>query len=42
MDDTDRRREKQIEHHRVNNITPTGVVKSVEDIMEGAYTPGSG
>ncbi|MDC1341728.1 excinuclease ABC subunit UvrB [Oceanospirillaceae bacterium] len=42
MDETDRRREKQIEHNRVNNITPTGVVKSVQDIMEGAYTPGSG
>jgi excinuclease ABC subunit B len=42
MDETDRRREKQIEHNRGNNITPTGVVKSVQDIMEGAYTPGSG
>ncbi|MCO4837642.1 MAG: excinuclease ABC subunit UvrB [Oceanospirillaceae bacterium] len=42
MDETDRRREKQIEHNRVNNITPLGVTKSVQDIMEGAYTPGSG
>jgi len=42
MDETDRRRDKQIEHNRINNITPTGVIKSVQDIMEGAYTPGSG
>ncbi len=42
MDETNRRREKQLEHNRVNNITPLGVHKSVQDIMEGAYTPGSG
>jgi len=42
MDETDRRRDLQIEHNRVNNITPKGVVKSVQDIMEGAYTPGAG
>ena len=42
MDETNRRRDKQIEHNRINNITPTGVIKSVQDIMEGAYTPGSG
>ena len=42
MDETDRRRDKQIEYNRINRITPTGVIKSVQDIMEGAYTPGSG
>ncbi|MDE0956781.1 MAG: excinuclease ABC subunit UvrB [Pseudomonadales bacterium] len=42
MDETDRRRDLQIEHNKINNITPKGVVKSVQDIMEGAYTPGSG
>ena len=42
MDETDRRRNKQIEHNRVNNIVPKGVIKSVQDIMEGAYTPGAG
>lgn len=42
MDETNRRREKQLEHNRVNNISPVGVHKSVQDIMEGAYTPGSG
>ena len=36
------RRSKQIEHNRVNNIVPKGVIKSVQDIMEGAYTPGAG
>jgi len=42
MDETERRRVKQIEHNTVNNITPRGVIKSVQDIMEGAYAPGSG
>tara|TARA_B110000503_G_scaffold47321_1_gene77091 strand:+ start:2728 stop:4755 length:2028 start_codon:yes stop_codon:yes gene_type:complete len=42
MDETDRRRNKQIEHNRINNIIPKGVIKSVQDIMEGAYTPGAG
>jgi excinuclease ABC subunit B len=36
MDETERRREKQIEHNKRNNITPRGVKKSVKDIMEGA------
>ena len=42
MDETERRRNKQIEHNRVNNIVPKSVIKSVQDIMEGAYTPGAG
>lgn len=36
MDETARRRQKQVEHNIKNNITPVGVVKSVQDIMEGA------
>jgi excinuclease ABC subunit B len=36
MAETDRRREKQIAHNKAHNITPRGVVKSVQDIMEGA------
>ncbi|MEE4278158.1 MAG: excinuclease ABC subunit UvrB [Halieaceae bacterium] len=36
MDETERRREKQIEHNQRHNITPKGVKKSVQDIMEGA------
>lgn len=42
MDETARRREKQLTFNADNNITPKGVVKSIQDIMEGAYAPGSG
>jgi excinuclease ABC subunit B len=34
--ETDRRRDKQVQHNAKHGITPTGVVKSVQDIMEGA------
>lgn len=34
--ETDRRREVQLAHNKANNITPKGVQKSVQDIMEGA------
>ncbi|MFT4768424.1 MAG: excinuclease ABC subunit B, partial [Glaciecola sp.] len=36
IDETDRRRAKQVEFNAANNITPVGVIKSVQDIMEGA------
>lgn len=36
IDETDRRRRKQVAFNEANNITPIGVVKSVQDIMEGA------
>jgi len=36
MAETDRRRDKQIAYNKAHNITPMGVVKSVQDIMEGA------
>lgn len=36
MEETARRREKQVEFNKANNITPVGVTKSVQDIMEGA------
>ena len=37
LDETDRRRQKQIEYNRKHDITPRGIRKAVSDIMEGAY-----
>ncbi|MDG1820098.1 MAG: excinuclease ABC subunit UvrB [Porticoccaceae bacterium] len=37
MDETERRRAKQIEHNTANGLKPVGIKKSVADIMEGAY-----
>ncbi|WP_271270532.1 excinuclease ABC subunit UvrB [Aliamphritea hakodatensis] len=36
MDETERRREKQMEHNEKHGIVPKGIKKSVADIMEGA------
>jgi excinuclease ABC subunit B len=36
MAETDRRRDVQKAYNKAHNITPTGVEKSVQDIMEGA------
>ncbi len=40
MGETERRREKQIAFNQEHGITPKGIKKSVEDILEGAFTPG--
>ncbi|EAT13805.1 excinuclease ABC subunit UvrB [Bermanella marisrubri] len=40
MEETKRRREKQIAFNEEHGITPQGIKKSVEDILEGAVTPG--
>ena len=43
IDETNRRRGKQIEFNKLHGITPKGIHKAVADIMEGARagTPGS-
>ncbi|WP_110667415.1 excinuclease ABC subunit UvrB [Salinicola halophilus] len=40
IDETERRRAKQIAHNEEHGITPQTVTKSVADIMEGAQAPG--
>ena len=43
IDETNRRRERQLNHNRKHNITPASIVKQVTDIMEAAYpVPGRG
>jgi excinuclease ABC subunit B len=43
IDETNRRRERQLEHNKRLGITPATIVKQVADIMEGAHpVPGRG
>ena len=37
IDETGRRRAKQVAHNEKHGITPTTIIKKVADIMEGAY-----
>ncbi len=41
MEETDRRREKQVKHNEAHGITPQGIRKNVTDIMAGTYVPGA-
>ncbi len=42
IDETDRRRRRQIEFNLLHGITPRGIVKGVADVMEGARAEGVG
>lgn len=37
IDESERRRQVQLEYNKLHNITPAGVNKTVSDVMEGAY-----
>ncbi len=37
LDETDRRRAKQIEHNTANGITPTSIAKRINDVMKMGY-----
>jgi excinuclease ABC subunit B len=39
IDETERRRNKQISHNESHGITPKGVHKKVKDLIEGVYEP---
>ena len=42
MDETERRRNKQIAHNALHNITPKSVVKRIKDLIDGVYSEKSG
>lgn len=41
LEETARRRAKQVSHNEEHGITPKGIQKAIKDIMEGAHAPGA-
>jgi excinuclease ABC subunit B len=39
IDETDRRRAKQLAFNKANNITPVGIRKEIRDLIDGVYSP---
>jgi excinuclease ABC subunit B len=39
IDETERRRNKQIAFNTANNITPVGIRKEIRDLIDGVYSP---
>lgn len=39
IDETDRRRAKQLAFNAANNITPAGIKKEIRELIDGVYTP---
>lgn len=39
IDETERRRNKQLTFNAANNITPIGIKKKIKDIIDGVYNP---
>ncbi|MDH3466956.1 MAG: excinuclease ABC subunit UvrB [Gammaproteobacteria bacterium] len=42
IDETERRREKQLQHNQLHGITPAGITKAVRDIIDGVAGSKSG
>jgi excinuclease ABC subunit B len=40
IEETDRRRQRQVDFNLLHNITPRGITKAITDVMDGAYGSG--